>query len=115
MNTKKILAIFMCMLVIALIPVAAGAATNQTQDPQASGLIRHYSVVGIIAFKHDTNGQHSVTFRCVWVHFNAHDFGAKSTGVLRGLQKLTVDTKSNWHGSIYAHFIMGTFDGSFDF
>ena len=38
MNTKKILAIFMCMLVMALIPVAAGATANTTKNPQTSKL-----------------------------------------------------------------------------
>jgi hypothetical protein len=114
MNTKKTLAIFMCMLVIALIPVAAGATTKQTQDPQTSAIGGTF-IRGIVLGYHEINLGHDVSFRCLWVHYRTHDLAHQQSGFFHMFQKLTLD---NTHvamslGRGRVSYIMGWYDGSF--
>jgi hypothetical protein len=112
MNTKKTLAIFMCMLVIALIPVAAGATTTQTTDPQANA-IGTTTIRGIITKPQLENGGHYVSFRCIWVHYNTHGIGQSQSGFLHLFQKLIL--KNNFQGFVGDHIIIAHFPGLLEF
>jgi hypothetical protein len=113
MNAKKILAIFMCMLLIALIPVAAGT-NDQTKpkDPQAAD-IGYTHIMGLITKPKLVNNGHSLEFRCIWVHYMTHGIGEKMTGNLHMMQKLILP--NDFTGYIRSHMIMARFSGELHF
>jgi len=112
MNTKKILAIFMCMLVIALIPVAAGATTEQPKSPQTSD-VGSTIIRGIITKPKLENGGHYVSFRCIWVHYSTRGIGQTQSGFLHLFQKLVL--KNNFQGYVGDHMIIAHFPGLLQF
>jgi hypothetical protein len=112
MNTKKILAIFMCMLVIALIPVAAGATTEQNNGPQTSAM-GSTTIRGLITKPQLENGGHYVSFRCIWVHYSTRGIGQTQSGFLHMFQKLVL--KNNFQGYLGDHMIMAHFPGLLEF
>jgi hypothetical protein len=112
MNTKKILAILMCMLVMMLIPVAAGATTEQQNDPQASQIGSTF-IRGIITKPDLVNGGHYVAFRCIWVHYSTRGIGQQQSGCLHLFQKIVL--KNNFQGFVGNHFIMAHFPGLLTF
>lgn len=111
MNAKKVLAIFICMLMLTLIPVAAGATTEPTKDPQTTDL-GYTFIRGIITKPQLTNGGHYISFRCIYVHYMTKGIGSKESGVLHMFQKITID--NNFAGYIGDHFIFARFNGKLD-
>jgi hypothetical protein len=107
MNTKKILGIFVCMLVMTMIPVAAGA-TADTSKTHTSDMGQTY-VLGIITQpKPEMNGAMQ-SFRCIFVNWRTVGFTQAQTGFLWGWQRLYVS--SDFHGVISNHFIFARFAG----
>ena len=103
MNAKKLTAILMCMLMIGLIPVAAGA-TNHTPTSTAIG---GTTLVGFVVMKRDIMGSKYFTFRCIWVHYISHDLAQRKIGVLHGFQKIELrNDYVGWVGNffVFAHF-----------
>ena len=99
------------MLVIALIPVAAGAPTKQTKDPQTSDIGVTY-LRGIITKPDLTNGGKYITFRCIWVHYSTRGIGEQQSGFLHMFQKLTV--KTDFMGMVGNHYVLARFQGKLD-
>jgi hypothetical protein len=110
MNAKKILAIFMCMLVTALIPAAAG--TMEKTNPQTSD-IGYTHVMGIITKPKLVDGGKDIQFRCIFVHYTTRGIGETMSGNLHLLQKLVF--KNHFTGTIYNHFIFARFPGELHF
>ena len=106
MNTKKILAIMMCMLVTALIPAAAGM--TQKIDPQNSQ-IGITTITGIVTKPRVGDGGATLSFRCILVHYFTVGIGQSSSGNLFMLQKLTFP--NHFTGYIRNHFVAGRFPG----
>lgn len=112
MNAKKILAIFMCMLLLTLIPLAAGATDKPTNDPQTTDF--GYTIIwGFITKPQLTNRGHSITFRCIYIHYISKGFGKKESGLLHMFQKIVVDNQ--FAGYIGNNYILARFDGQLDF
>jgi hypothetical protein len=107
MNTKKILGIFICMLVRTMIPVAAGATVDQT--PQQNKLGWTF-VQGIITQPVYENGGALMSFRCIFVHYSTKGIGAHESGILHMMQRLIVP--GDFHGIIGNHFIIARFPGT---
>jgi hypothetical protein len=105
MNTKKILGIFICMLVMTMIPVAAG--TN-IETPQPSKLGTTF-VQGIITQPKIENNGALMSFRCIFVHYNTIGVTQGQTGFLWGWQRLVLP--GDFHGIIGNHFIAARFPG----
>jgi hypothetical protein len=111
MNAKKIIAIFMCMLMIMLIPVAAGATDKNVKEPQTADI--GYTIIrGFITKPQLENGGHFISFRCIYVHYMEKGIGAKEHGSLHMLQKLIVENK--FTGYIGNHFIIAKIHGTID-
>jgi hypothetical protein len=111
MNAKKIIALFMCMLMLTLIPVVAGSTDKPTNDPRITDI--GFSLVrGFITKPQLTNGGHFITFRCISVHYMCRGIGHKEIGTLHMFQKITVE--NNFAGYIGNHFIMARFSGDLD-
>jgi hypothetical protein len=105
MNAKKIMAIFMCMLVMALIPAAAGISDKQT--PQTNDMGRTW-IWGIICCYKGTN--YHFSFRCIMVRFTTVGILEHYSGGLHALEK--IDLKHGLlTGYCSAHLIMGNFAG----
>jgi len=106
MNAKKIMAIFMCMLVMALIPAAAGISDKQT--PKSTDMGRTY-IVGLI-FAERSFGQ-QIYFRALFVRFWTIGIGERYGGSLHFGE--FIHLKSGLAGGhiMYGHIIMGWFRG----
>lgn len=112
MNAKKVLAVFMCMLTLTLITLAAGAMNTPTNDPQTTD-IGYTFVRGFITKPQLADGGHSISFRCIYVHYMYRGFGEKQFGILHMFQKIVVDNQ--FAGYIGNHYIFARFDGQLDF
>jgi hypothetical protein len=105
MNAKKIMAIFMCMLVMALIPAAAGISDKQT--PQSSNVGRTW-IWGIICRYREANVHFS--FRCIFVRFTTIGIGEHYSGGLHFLQ--LVNLKAGFFTGYHSAFvIVGNYRG----
>jgi hypothetical protein len=107
MNTKKILGILICMLVMTMIPVAAGANTNPTPQPSKIGWT---FVQGIITQPQFENGGALMSFRCIFLHYSCHGVGQHQSGILHMMQRLIVP--GDFHGIIGNNFIIARFPGT---
>ena len=74
---NKILGIFMCIIVMTMIPVAAGVTTNQ--DSQSSK-IGWTTIQGFIFGLREVNGGALILFRCLFVHYVGQGIGQRATG-----------------------------------
>jgi len=110
MNTKKILGIFMCMLVMTMIPVAAGATTNQDKEPSAIGWT---TLQGIIFGVRQINGGALYEFRCLFVHYVGQSIAARVTGFRYGGQMMVIP--GTFRGALMPHIIMGYCPGVMEF
>jgi len=104
MNAKKLTAILMCMLLIGLIPVAAGATTQKTNSAAIGGT----TLVGFVILKRDIMGSKYFTFRCIWVHYITHNLAQRKVGVLHGLQK--IELRNDYFGWVGNYFVAAHFD-----
>jgi len=109
MNTKKILGIFICMLVMTMIPVAAGATTDTNKNPETSEVGWTF-VQGIITQPYSTNNGKEMAFRCIFVHYSTMGFGDHHSGIM--FNGDVVSVPNNYHGIIGNHFIIARFWGS---
>jgi hypothetical protein len=111
MNTKKILGIFMCMLVMTMIPVAAGATTNNNSQPSKIGWT---TIQGItLTQPKQINGGALITFKCLFVHYACQGLGQRTTGIRYGGQEMVVP--SNFNGILMNHVVMGWCIGALEF
>jgi hypothetical protein len=111
MNTKKILGISICMLVMSMIPVAAGATINQNPEPTGIG---YTTIQGFIFGMHDINGGQLKEFRCIFVHYVAQGLGQRSTGV-RYFGQIMVIPGDGFKGLLMPGIIMGYVPGVLEF
>jgi len=95
----------MCMLVMALIPAAAGISDKQT--PQSTDMGRTW-IWGIIC--RVTTLSEGFSFRCIFVRFSTFGILEHYSGGLHALEK--VELKYGLiTGTVMPHFIMGQFRG----
>lgn len=110
MNTKKILGIFMCMLVMTMIPVAAGATTNNKE----TGKIGWTTLQGFtLTQPKQINGGALISFRCLFVHYAVQGIGQRTTGIRYGGQEMVIP--ANFNGILMNHMIMGWCIGALEF
>ena len=110
MNTKKILGIFICMLVMTMIPVAAGATTEQNKEPAKIGWT---TLQGFIFGVHEVNGGAIIEFRCLFVHYVGQGLGQRTTGFRYGGQMMAIP--GAFKGVLMPHMIMGYCPGVLEF
>ena len=113
MNVKrKVLGIFICIMMLATIPLAAGIAANsEPEDPEPTAIGRTF-IRGIITKPSLTNGGSDITFRCMYVHYRTRGIGESQTGVLRLFQKITLE--NDFIGHVGNHWVFAIFDGQLD-
>jgi hypothetical protein len=110
MNTKKILGIFICMLVMTMIPVAAGATVNKNPQPSNIGWT---TVQGFIFGLKELNGGALLEFRCLFVHYIGQGMGQRTTGFRYGGQMMVIP--GEFRGALMPHMIMGWVPGVLEF
>jgi len=114
---RKILGVFLCMLMIAtILPAVAGVSEDKkikTDEP--NGIIGKTFMRGIITKPRLVNGGSHVTFRAIYVHYVTWDLRETQRGVLRGFQKITLKNNFIGHcGDPLGHWVFALFDGSLD-
>ena len=103
MNTKKILGIFICMLVLTMIPVTAGATTQP--EPESSD-IGWTTIQGfLLTAARPINGGALLEFRCLFVHYIAQGLGQRTTGFRYGGQLMVIP--NTFLGVLMPHMVLG--------
>jgi hypothetical protein len=111
MNTKKILGIFICMLVMTMIPVAAGATTHQNPQPSKIGWTTFQGIT--LTQPKSVNGGALITFKCLFVHYVCQGLGQRTTGFRYGGQEMIIP--GTFHGLMSNHVIAGWCPGALEF
>lgn len=114
MNAKKLTAILTCMLMLSLIPIAAGATTpkSETQSTDIGGT----TMFGIVTRPKLIHSGHDVEFRAIFVHYRTHNIGQERDGNLHLMQKIILP--NDYYGIVGGgplhHLIFAHFDGYLD-
>ena len=99
----------MCMLVMTMIPVAAGATVNEP-EPSDMG---YTTLQGFIFGVHEVNGGALIEFRCLFVHYVGQGIGQRVTGFRYGGQMMVIP--GAFKGALMPHVIMGWCPGVLEF
>ena len=99
---NKIVGIFMCMLVLTMVPVAAGATVLQDAEPSDIGWT---TLQGFIFGLREINGGALIEFRCIFVHYVGQGLGQRVTGFRYGGQMMVIP--GEFRGALMPHMIMG--------
>ena len=112
MNAKKIIAIFMCMLMIAVIPASMAKEItpeneldNEPENEGETGLIKTLVWGTKLPHHLSMNGQY-IKFFAIKVHVRT--FGSGDTHVYR-LNRMTFN--ADWNGFVSPFFVFAIFDG----
>lgn len=93
-----------------MIPVAAGATTNQNAQPSKIGWT---TIQGVIFGIHEVNGGALIEFRCLFVHYVGQGIGQRTTGFRYGGQMMVIP--GSFKGALMPHVIMGWCPGVLEF
>ena len=109
MDAKKIIAIFMCMLMIAVIPASMAkeiTPENDEENEGETGLIK--TLVWGIKLPHrlSLNGKY-ITFFAIKIHVRTFGFGDSHVYRLNRMK-----FKSDWNGFVSPFFVFAIFDGT---
>ncbi len=106
---NKILGIFMCILLMTIIPVASGT-TSQNPQPSKIGWT---TLQGFIFGLREVNGGALIGFRCLFVHYVGQGIGQRVTGFRFGGQLMIIP--GDFRGALMPHLIMGWCPGVLEF
>jgi hypothetical protein len=108
---NKIVGICICMLLMTMIPVAAGATTNNNPQP---GKIGWTTLQGFtLTQPKQVNGGALISFRCLFVHYVCQGLGQRTTGIRYGGQEMVIP--ANFNGILMNHIILGWCIGALEF
>ena len=116
---KKVIGILVCMMLMAMIPAAAGLNCDiqETEtkkiisvDPETEGLLDRTTFRGIVLFQRGTRGG-NYKFFAIRLHYTTITLGGVKTGNILMKSITLPDVPNGYHGNFY---IMGTFRGNFD-
>ena len=107
---NKIIGIFMCILLMTIIPVAAGVTTSQNPQPSKIGWT---TLQGFIFGLREVNGGALIGFRCLFVHYVGQGIGQRVTGFRFGGQLMIIP--GDFRGALMPHLIMGWCPGVLEF
>ena len=113
-SRKKMMGLFLCMLMLATaIPMVAAVNTQTTIPPEEGKTDLGATFIrGFITKPKLVNGGHYIEFRAIFVHYKTHSIGESQSGTLKLLQKLTLD--NDFTGFVGKHYIFAKFDGKLD-
>lgn len=101
----------MCMLVMTMIPVAAGATIEQETQTSDVGIT---TLQGFIFGMKRINGGAMIEFRCLFVHYIATSiWGERVSGFRFGGQMMVIG--GDFKGVLMPHMIMGWVPGALEF
>lgn len=108
----KIISSLICMLLLAMIPIAAGISI-QDKDTQP-GKIGWTTIQGFLLTRpREINGGALILFRCLFVHYVAQGLGQRVTGFRYGGQIMVIP--GSFRGILMPHMIMGWCIGALEF
>ena len=110
---KKVIGILVCMMMLAMIPIAAGLNSDMTctetepiiETTPIEG--KKTFIVGIVTKPHLVLFGQFISFRAVRVRYFIR--GEGRTVSVRNLQKLTF--KNDYRGLVANHFVLAVFNG----
>ena len=104
---RKVLGILVCMMMLALIPVAAGLTTEL--EPQTTGVLDKTTVRGIVLFPRLSFGGKNIVFFALRLHYRTVGVAESQTGIIR-CQRVSIPNDLN--GFMGNFYIFGTFRGN---
>ncbi|MBU0497618.1 MAG: hypothetical protein KKC68_02365 [Candidatus Thermoplasmatota archaeon] len=107
---KKIIVICCIVLLLSIIPTAAGVQLPKDSEPH-NGIINRTIIRGVALFPRVTNGGKSLTFFAVRVHYRTITLEGVLSGIIRCRPVTIPNTVSGFIGKCY---LMGTFHGPID-
>ena len=102
---KKLLGIFVCMLLFAIIPLTTGTNID-TEGEEGTTYLS-----GIICFCRPNDP----VIRAIWVHYRIVYDGSTESGWLRFLQKIIFPIPAEFVGYLGKHYLLLKFDGIIEF
>lgn len=94
-----------------MIPVAAGATTNQNPQPSKIGWTTFQGIT--LTQPKSVNGGALITFKCLFVHYVSQGLGQRVTGFRYGGQEMIIP--GTFHGLMSNHIIAGWSPGALEF
>lgn len=108
---KKVIGILVCMMLMAVIPAAAGMNCNTEPDAETEGLVKERIILrGLIINPHTTLGGKFV-FLGIRVHYTAIGMQGIRRGVLH-MQRITLPDTPN--GLITNGYMLASYRGHID-
>jgi hypothetical protein len=107
---KKVIGILVCMMLLGMIPIAAGLNSEVTEpifDPTPIPEGKKTFVFGIVTKPRLVLFGQFLTFRCVRIRYFLR--GEGRTTLVRNLQRLTF--QNDYKGIVGNHFILAVFNG----
>ena len=106
----KIVGICLCLLMLSMVPIAAGMTSNNTEN----GKIGWTTLQGILLTQPRlVNGGALIAFRCLFVHYVGQGIGQRVTGIRYGGQEMVIP--ANFNGVLMNHIILGWCIGVLEF
>ncbi len=87
---KQLLGLFICMLMVAMMPMAAGTNVADDTYEEEPTQLGSCTLRGFITKPTLVNGGHYIQFRVLYLHYSSRSLGQTEQGVLRGFQKITL-------------------------
>lgn len=101
---NNLLRVCLCMLILVLVPITAGATAEPPKDPKTSD-IGWTTIQGIIFGVHEVNGGALLEFRCIFVHYVGQGILERTTGFRYGGQMMVIP--GAFQGLLLPHMILG--------
>lgn len=106
---KKIIGIMVCMMMLAMIPIASGA--NFCSDAGETGPLDKTFIRGIVLFPRPSVNGKNLVFFAFRLHYRTTNMFDPEVGVLR-LQRVTIPR--DLQGYVGKFYIFGSFKGSLE-
>lgn len=107
----KIISILICMLLLTVIPIAAGITIQENPQPSRIGWT---TIQGFLLTRpREINGGALIMFRCLFVHYVAQSIVHRVTGFRYGGQMMVIP--NTFRGVLMPHMIMGWCIGALEF
>lgn len=101
------------MLVISMVPVAAGATATVNKDPEPTD-IGWTTLQGIVFGIKELNGGAIIEFRCLFVHYVGQGLLQRTTGIRYGGQMMVIPG-AGFKGLLLPGIILGYVPGVLEF
>jgi hypothetical protein len=107
---SKIVGILICMMLLAVVPIAAGIELNKEPQKDPAGLFDRTTVRGLVLFKRTAQGGDTIKFFALRLHYRTISLnGERESGIIMFQPVSIPNTMTGYYGHF---FIMASFRGT---